>query len=318
MAENNKIQVSVICTAFNHYNYIAKALEGFIIQKTNFPFAVFVHNDASIDKTAEIIMKYANKYPDIIKPIIETENQHSQGIKIKNIIEPYVHGKYIALCEGDDCWIDPYKLQKQYDFLENHPDYSLCATGAIWHDIEKKIDKKQFIIKKDIDIPVESIIAEKKGRIFPTVSIMTKKEIYYNNPSWKIGVPIGDTPLFIDAGLHGKIRMLKDVTCVYNYGTSGSWTKRVNQTEAYFEFCRKFENMFIQLDTFTKRKYKKAVQYRLKSIKFNEIALRKDFKTLFSREFSEVMRNKPVRTKISYFLQYRFKWLYKLLIRNDK
>ena len=118
--ENNEILVSICCITYNHEKYIRDAIEGFLMQKTDFPFEVLIHDDASTDGTADIIREYETKYPDIIKPIYQTENQYSKGIKISATYNyPRAKGKYIALCEGDDYWIDPYKLQKQVDFLEH-------------------------------------------------------------------------------------------------------------------------------------------------------------------------------------------------------
>lgn len=126
---NNKknIKVSVYCLAYNHEKYIRKSLDGFVNQITDFNFEVWVHDDASIDHTAEIICEYADKYPDIIKPIYQKENQYSKGINIWNYIYPQLQGKYIACCEGDDYWNDPYKLQKQFDAMEAHPECSLST-----------------------------------------------------------------------------------------------------------------------------------------------------------------------------------------------
>ena len=125
------VEVSVVCNAYNHEKYIRSALEGFVMQKTSFPFEVLVHDDASTDHTAEIIREYEIKYPDIIKPIYSTENQYSKNDgSLDRIQYGRVQGKYIALCEGDDYWMDPLKLQKQYDLLEKHPEIDMCATAA--------------------------------------------------------------------------------------------------------------------------------------------------------------------------------------------
>lgn len=120
--------VSIRCLVYNHEPFLRQCLDGFVMQQTTFPFEAIVHDDASTDGSAAIIREYAEKYPDIIKPIYETENQWGKGT-IDKIIEAAMHpnSKYIAHCEGDDYWTDPHKLQIQVDFLESHPDYALSV-----------------------------------------------------------------------------------------------------------------------------------------------------------------------------------------------
>lgn len=120
------LMVSIMCITYNHEPYIRQCLEGFVMQKTNFRFEAIVHDDASTDGTAAIIREYAEKYPDIIKPIYETENQYSKHDgSLRRIMDEACKGKYIALCEGDDYWTDPQKLQIQVDFMENHQIFSM-------------------------------------------------------------------------------------------------------------------------------------------------------------------------------------------------
>ena len=123
--------VSVQCLVYNHEPYLRKCLDGLVMQKTHFPFEIIVHDDVSTDHSVDIIKEYESKYPDIVKPIYEKENQYSKGDgRIIQIMNVACKGKYIALCEGDDYWTDPLKLQKQVDFLESHPEYSMvcCRT----------------------------------------------------------------------------------------------------------------------------------------------------------------------------------------------
>lgn len=126
------IKVAIRCTVYNHEPYLRECLEGFVMQKTNFPFVAIIHDDASTDNSVVIIREYAEKYPDIIKPIFETENQYSKHDgshrRIMNEAIRKTGCKYVAMCEGDDYWIDPYKLQKQVDFLESQPNVGLCYT----------------------------------------------------------------------------------------------------------------------------------------------------------------------------------------------
>lgn len=110
--DKRPLMVSIQCTAYNHEPYIRQCLEGFVMQKTNFRFEAIVHDDASIDGTADIIREYAEKYPDIIKPIYETENQYSKHDgSLRQIMDEACIGKYIAACKGDDYWTDPLKYK---------------------------------------------------------------------------------------------------------------------------------------------------------------------------------------------------------------
>ena len=99
--------VSICCAAFNHAPYIAEALESFLAQDV--PIEILVHDDASTDGTQDILRDYARRYPDVVRPLFETENQYSRGVAIDPTFNyPRARGKYIALCEGDDCWCDPH------------------------------------------------------------------------------------------------------------------------------------------------------------------------------------------------------------------
>ena len=126
--------VSVICITYNHEAYIGEALESFLAQKTDFAVEILVNDDASTDRTAEIVRAYAERFPDRIRAFLQTENQFSKGGNIENdILLPHARGKYVAFCEGDDYWSNPEKLQRQVDFLERHPDYSACTHETVIH-----------------------------------------------------------------------------------------------------------------------------------------------------------------------------------------
>ena len=149
MTEDTRpLMVTIQCITYNHEPYIRQCLEGFVMQKANFRFEAIIHDDASTDGTAAIVREYAEKYPDIIKPIFETENQYSKSggfESLQKIMDDHTHGKYVAICEGDDYWIDSLKLQKQVDFLEDNPDYGMCYTDFdIQDDIRKEYIKSLF------------------------------------------------------------------------------------------------------------------------------------------------------------------------------
>ena len=124
--------VTIKCLVYNHEPYLRDCLDGFVMQQTNFPFVAIVHDDASTDGSAAIIREYEEKYPDIIKPIYETENQYSKHDgsvgRIMDVAIDATGAKYVAMCEGDDYWTDPLKLQRQVDFMEENPECGLCYT----------------------------------------------------------------------------------------------------------------------------------------------------------------------------------------------
>jgi len=122
---------SICCLTYNHKQYIRESIDSLLMQETNFPFEILIHDDASVDGTTDIVLDYAERYPDIIKPIIQIENQYAKGGLINpRFVFPKAKGKYIALCEGDDYWTDKEKLQKQVSFLEDNSDYVITYTDC--------------------------------------------------------------------------------------------------------------------------------------------------------------------------------------------
>lgn len=139
--------VSICCLTYNHGPFIGKCLDGFLMQQVDFPFEILIHDDASMDRTQEIIKEYQARYPEIIKPILQTENQYLKGVRgiSLHFNFPRAGGKYIALCEGDDYWTDLYKLQKQVDFLENNPNFSLTCGGFIKKNVKSGVESVDII-----------------------------------------------------------------------------------------------------------------------------------------------------------------------------
>lgn len=219
--------VSINCITYNHEPYIADAIESFLMQKTTFNFEILIHDDASIDRTQEIIREYEKAYPDIIKPIYQTENQYSQGIQVGQINASRARGKYTALCEGDDYWLDPYKLQKQVDYLEAHPECSLVFHAADIVNAEKestgeiaRIDYTDRIVRMD------EIALKAEPHFLPTASRVFRSELVNSTPDWFLKASIGDFPSALLIGMGGYFYYMDEVMSVYRTGVSGSWTER--------------------------------------------------------------------------------------------
>lgn len=229
--------VSIQCLVYNHEPYLRQCLDGFVMQKTNFKFEAIVHDDKSTDGSAKIIAEYAEKYPEIIRPIYETENQYSKRDgSLERIINQACRGKYIALCEGDDYWTDPMKLQKQVDFLENNLDYSMCFHSAIEHYEHKDIPDKVFSKIRDKDYSGRFLF---KNWIVPTASVLyrvsvVKSDLYKKVLNCKDFI-YGDTPLFVTCAEIGKVRGMSDVMSVYRRNEGGI-TFGPKSTEAIKKF----------------------------------------------------------------------------------
>lgn len=223
--------VSISCITFNHAPYLRECFEGFLMQQTAFKFEVVVHDDASTDGTREVIEEYTEKHPDIFVPMYQTENQYSKGIRgmMARFNFPRCRGKYIALCEGDDYWTDPFKLQKQVDFLESNPDFALCHTAVKL--LENNEEKDNFSIKqwnhlKDdlgYQFALFSPLAFTCTALFRNISFINYNE--YNIVS-------GDWMLWVKITLTGKAKFLNETTAVYRQGVGVSvgavWQKDFN------------------------------------------------------------------------------------------
>jgi len=211
--------VSIDCITYNHAPYLRQCLEGIMMQKTDFSFEVLIHDDASTDGTQDIIREYEAMYPDVIKPIYQTENQYSKGLSISRTFNfPRARGRYVALCEGDDYWIDPYKLQKQVDFLESHHDYVMCCSDAVVSSPEGELDWCRY--GKDADISVKDMVLGGGDFIQTASQIFRKTLIEKDYPK----SCIGDYPLQIFAVLNGKVRWFAEKQVVYRFNSVGSWT----------------------------------------------------------------------------------------------
>jgi glycosyltransferase involved in cell wall biosynthesis len=214
-------KVSILCLTYNHEKYIKQALDSFLMQKTNFDFEVLIHDDASTDKTPQIIKQYQKKYPQIIKPIFSKYNKYSKGIRdlvIKYLL-PKAKGKYIALCEGDDYWTNENKLQLQADFLDKNPDYTICFHKTLWFwengEEKNRICPDYFKIKK---YDLENLL---KGSYMSTSSIFVRK-INYKYISKK-NIAMGDWYFSLYHAKFGKIGFIPKVMSARRKHNRGIW-----------------------------------------------------------------------------------------------
>ncbi len=224
---SDPLLVSIRCTVYNHEKYLRQCLDGFVMQKTSFRFEAFVHDDASTDESAAIILEYAQKYPSIIKPYIEKSNLYSKrdgSFTRITYSKEFLQGKYVALCEGDDYWTDPYKLQKQVDYMDNHPECSMCFGSAVehWEDHVKPDKLFSHIENRDY-----SGVELSNKWIVPTASILFRQTVI-DSPLFKRflenrRIMAGDLSLCLCCAELGTIHAFSDVFCVYRRSPHGFW-----------------------------------------------------------------------------------------------
>ena len=309
----NDIMVTVICACYNHENYIRSALEGFVSQKTDFAYEVIVHEDASTDNSAEIIREYAEKYPDIIKPIYQTENQYSKiagsGIE-KKFIFPIVRGKYTAYCEGDDYWIDENKLQKQIDFLESHPDYVACVHNSYYEfsSGEKHVKYKM----EDKELLLENLIVE--AGEYQTSSLVLRTHVLMNMPEWVTSIPrVGDYPLAIYMAMNGRIQYFGDIMSTYRVATPGSWTMSYrSNTALILQTKKKICEMLLMADGYSEYKYTDLITKKIISLEYIVLKLENNLKEIKSGRCRDLYLKESMFSKIRMHIKYYVPGLLKI------
>ena len=307
---NTDIAVSIICNAYNHEKHIGQALQGFVMQKTNFVFEVLVHDDASTDNTAKIIKEYEEKYPDLIKPIYQTENQYSKGLGIVgNLQRGRVRGKYIAMCEGDDYWTDPLKLQKQYDALEAHPEVDICAHCCAMRNAKtNKLLQYLSPTDKRTILTVEQVI-EGDGGYVSTNSLMYRSIINENIPEFRNFCNI-DYSLQIHGALRGGMLYIPDCMGVYNYMVKGSWTSTVaNSNTRYKNHIRKIVDMLEILNKETGYKYTKQVTNVIDHYEFKYLLCSTNTYKTAKQNYKDIFKKLPFKQRLYMNLQIYFPWV---------
>lgn len=289
---NNPL-VSICCNTFNQEKYIGNAIAGFLMQKTTFPIEIIVHDDASTDGTAAIISGYAKKYPHLIFPILQRENQLSQGIKpLLHYDLPRARGTYIALCEGDDYWTDPHKLQKQVDFLEANPGYGLSHTDVKIYrqkqnDLIDSHDNLKNLANQPTDLK-ERILLSRYIIRTPTVvmrrqlmlELLDQDPFLFHSGYFRMG----DTPLWVELANRSKFHYLPEATAVYRmHGGSASRQTHVGKQMRFmlsmFDLRMYFDAKYRFSET-----YSRTIRRKYQQVLFDYQVLHPDYEPLHPSE----------------------------------
>lgn len=312
---DENIQVSVICNTYNHVDYIAEALESFINQKTTFRFEVLVHDDASNDGTTEIVRKYQKMYPDLIFPTYEYENQYSKGISITDLQVDKARGKYCALCEGDDFWISVYKLQKQYDYMQQNPECTFCISNAQAVSVDRKKLDVINTVDRDRVVSTEEVILG-GGGFCATNTIFTYTELLKNKPPYFKTLNM-DFVVQIYLASCGKSFCFAESMSAYRVGVKGSWTDRMrNNQPKQIEHAKKVIKLRNEFNKYTNYKYNDVIEKVNNKKQFELLFLLRDFKTLKEKKYKKIYGELPLKSKIKFRCKELSPKFYSLLFKE--
>lgn len=265
------VVVSVLCTAYNHEKYIARCIESIVGQCCKYDFELLIHDDASTDRTREIIEVYASRYPEIIRPIYQKENCFSRGISITNTeFLPRARGKYFAICEGDDYWCDQEKLEKQVSFLESHDEYTAVVHAGKYINEDGSETGNLFqAYPSSRDVKMEDAI---ERWLVPTASFVYRSRLMRSGNPIKGNAPCGDVPLLLFLLLEGKVKYMNEVMSAYRLNSESSISralieggveKQIARVESLIDFYRRF-------DSYSNHKFKNSVDAKCASLRLDE------------------------------------------------
>lgn len=311
----NDIMVSVCCLAYNHSKYIKQCLDGFVNQKTNFKFEVLVHDDASTDGTQDIIREYEKKYPDIIKPIYQAENQYSKGIKVNATYQyPRVKGKYIAYCEGDDFWSNVDKLQKQFDIMEKNPDCSavfhkvndITETGEALSSAHPRSDLNSGIIKSE---KLVEMICSSEALPFQLSSYFMRNIFNSNSeqPKFRMASIVGDISLALWLAAIGDVYYIDESMSCYRCFSQGGWTEKwASNIDLRIKTRKSIMDCLNLYNQYTEYRFNKIIEKRITEDEFIIYQLEHNYKQCLKRKYKNQFRLLNNKEKINVILSALF------------
>ena len=261
------IIVTVLIVTYNHEEYIEDAIRGVLNQKTEYRYEILIHDDASTDGTRSIIERYQKKYSGIIKTNFHLENLFDKGMSATAIDYEKIAGKYIALCDGDDYWTDAEKLQKQIEFLEDHPEYSMCIHNAEKFNCKTGEKKLLNTFPKSGTYDQKSQILAGIGTNFPaSASYVMRRDLLTKIPAFFLKPRALDYSLRQYLASKGKVYYFEDVMSVYRVMTRNSYMKETTENrEFYNDYTIEMLKFFEEFNIYTDGKYQDIIQNKLNS-----------------------------------------------------
>lgn len=313
------ILVSISCITYNHEKFIADAIDSFLMQETNFKFEILIHDDASTDRTVDIIREYEKKYPDLIKTIYQTENQYSKGVDVLHLNNERAKGKYLAICEGDDFWTKSNKLQKQVDYMEKHPECSLCVNaGNLVSASERKLISQSRPSNKNKIFTVAETI-EGGGGLFLTNSMLCRTKFVQNRPNFIENAPVGDYPLAINLALLGTVYYIDEFMSAYRVGDSGSWTARnLSSIDKKIRHFNEIAEMLDEINQYTNFQYDNVITRTKNRNQFSLLLEQRRYKEVRIEEFKDIYLELGYKSRIIIFIGQYYPCILRFMLSAKK
>lgn len=227
--------VTIASITFNAENYIVEALDSWLSQKTNFPFEILVSDDGSTDDTCKIVKEYMSKYSNI--RLINTGHIGCVPNYIRSLKES--RGKYIALCDGDDYWIDSMKLQKQFDFMETHSDFSACYTNSF---VLNTVTGEKLVAKTHVwdEADTSGLLLHRDDdnvQMCPghTSTYFFRNFFFKDYPKWWLNTVLYDFTTSMLLSKYGKAKFINEFTSVYRHHSDGISSKDYSMVKNAYE-----------------------------------------------------------------------------------
>jgi len=307
------MMVSINCVTYNHEYCLEEALDSFLMQETDFAFEILIHDDVSTDGTANIMRKYEQKYPKIVKPIYQTENQFSQNINPMSLLYKKVQGKYMAFCDGDDFWTDTEKLSLQVQEMEKHPDVDLS-----FHPVYELINGKQGdIVSQHANhnkiFHTQEVIL-RGGEFCPTGSLLFRSKLLLELPDWFKEMIPGDYPMQIAASVSGGVLYINKSMAIYRLGEVGAWSNLAKEDDQKKKFgLDNLHSMLNRIDVYLKYAFHEEFQQLVYESSLNFIKVRGTDIEIRKKVFSE--NRFSLKDTLAWYLLYKNKALYNLLAK---
>lgn len=295
------MKCSIICNTYNHENMIEQTIKGFLNQKANFSIEILIHDDASVDNTQNIVKKYEELYPDLIKPIYQEVNQTRLGKSVSQINISRATGEYIAICEGDDVWTDPNKLQKQVDYLDCHSDFVCVGHACKVKNVNFPYKSKLWSYSKvSKELSTQEIIRN-RGIVFAYNTLVFRK-VDYIYPDFFNDFKVADVKRILFSSLIGKVYFMSDVMSIYHVGIKNSWTDRIRlNNDLLIKHYSDEIHFYEKLNDYTSHKFEHDIMNVNGQLSFMIKLLRGDKSCLKSMNF---INEKLYRKIIIYYQLY--------------